>query len=233
MAKPFPFETNPDKYLRHLWNKATYLYLAEFFRTAQFDKNLLPIDGFSVNDYRGTRAGQYAASDSDEATANDGWMLPGSGGAGASSYASYFAVVDSTSGSDCKIGVTDGGWIGTGTPPSTPTNCGTAVINGVRVDVAVFTGAAITTEGVYWVWLHCWEDSADGADAEIIVGPVDDDTPPDNPNGGVAFSNRLIGRVSVVESEGTYLIDSITQDYLAGGECHEILYGDCEGDAEE
>lgn len=162
-------------------------------------------------------------------------FIPFYAGSGGVSYASFFKIYNASTTSPlaCKVGVTDGGWIATGTPPSTPTNCGTAVINGVRVDVAVFTGAAITTDGVYWVWLHCWEDAADGADAKIIVGPVDDDTPPDNPNGGVAFSNRLIGRVSVVESEGTYLIDSITQDYLAGGECHEILYGDCEGDAEE
>ena len=67
MAPAFPFNLNVDQYSRQLWNKATYLYLAEFFRTAQFDSETPVVDGHSVNDYR------YAGAD-------DGWRLPGAGG---------------------------------------------------------------------------------------------------------------------------------------------------------
>jgi len=146
--------------------------------------------------------------------------IPGGGGGGASEYRSYFRVINaSTTDPDvCKIGVTSGGNTVSGI-------CGTVKINGDRVDVEAVT-ETITADGVYHVWIHSWIDAADGPDAEIIVGPVDDDTPPDNPNGGIAFANQLAGRVTVADNA----ITSITQDYLRGGEHFELLFGDCAGE---
>ena len=146
------------------------------------------------------------------------------GGGGGSIYSSYFRVINaSTTDPDvCKIGVTNGS-----SEMLDPVgNCGTVKINGDRVDVEAVT-ETITADGVYHVWIHSWIDAADyyGPDAEIIVGPVDDDTPPDNPNGGVAFANQLAGRVTVLDGA----IASITQGYLTGGEHTELLFGDWEG----
>jgi hypothetical protein len=81
----------------------------------------------------------------------------------------------------------------------------------------------LSSDGVYYVWIHSWIDAEDGPNAEIIVG---DSTPPDNPNGGIAFANQLAGRVTVLGGA----IASITQDYLRGGEHFELLYGDCAGE---
>ena len=152
--------------------------------------------------------------------------IPGGGGGGGSIYSSYFRVIDaSTTDPDvCKIGVTNGS-----SEMLDPVgNCGAVKINGERVDVEAVT-ETITADGVYHVWIHSWIDAADGPNAEIIVGPVDDDTPPDNPNGGIAFASQLAGRVQVTEADGVYSIAGITQDYLTGGEHTELLFGDCEG----
>ena len=144
-------------------------------------------------------------------------------GGGSSAYSSYFKVIDaSTTDPDvCKVGVTNGS-----SEMLDPVgNCGAVKINGERVDVEAVT-ETITADGVYHVWIHSWIDAADGPNAEIIVGPVDDNTPPDNPNGGIAFASQLAGRVTVEDDA----ITSITQDYLRGGEHFEMLFGDCEGE---
>lgn len=67
MAAPFPFNLNADKYSRQLWDKQTYLYLAEYFRTAIFDASTAAVAGNSIDDYRHAGA------------AND-WRLPAGGG---------------------------------------------------------------------------------------------------------------------------------------------------------
>ena len=150
------------------------------------------------------------------------WIPEGGAAATAATYCSYFRVINaSTTDPDvCKIGVTNGS-----SEMLDPVgNCGAVKINGERVDVEAVT-ETITADGVYHVWIHSWIDAADGPNAEIIVGPVDDDTPPDNPNGGIAFASQLAGRVTVADD----VITSITQDYLRGGEHTELLFGDCEG----
>ena len=210
MAQNFPFEINADKYSRQLWSKQAYLYLAEFFRKAVFDTNVQVIEGGTIDDYRFSGPA-------------DDWRLPGRGSGGTSAYSSYFRVINaSTTDPDvCKIGVTNGS-----SEMLDPVgNCGAVKINGERVDVEAVT-ETITADGVYHVWIHSWIDAADGPNAEIIVGPVDDNTPPDNPNGGVAFANQLAGRVTVEDDA----ITSITQDYLRGGEHFELLFGDCAGE---
>lgn len=137
-------------------------------------------------------------------------------GGGGSTYSSYFTVIDaSTTDPDvCKIGVTSGGTTVSG-------SCGTVKINGDRAYVTAVK-KTLSSDGVYYVWIHSWIDAEDGPNAEIIVG---DSTPPDNPNGGIAFASQLAGRVTVLGGA----IASITQDYLAGGEHTELLFGDCEG----
>ena len=145
------------------------------------------------------------------------------GGTSSSAYTSYFKVVDAstTDPAACKIGVTNGS-----SEMLDPVgNCGAVKINGERVDVEAVT-ETITADGVYHVWIHSWIDAEDGPKSEIIVGDVDDDDPPDNPNGGVAFANQLAGRVTVADDA----ITSITQDYLRGGEHFELLFGDCAGE---
>jgi hypothetical protein len=145
-------------------------------------------------------------------------------GGGGSIYSSYFTVIDASTYDEngtitlCKIGVTDGGTTVSG-------SCGTVKINGYRANVTAIA-ETITDDGVYHVWIHSWIDAEDGPAAEIIVGTADDDTPPDNPNGGIAFANQLAGRVTVLDGA----IASITQDYLRGGEHFELLYGDCAGE---
>lgn len=137
-------------------------------------------------------------------------------GGGGSTYSSYFTVIDaSTTDPDvCKIGVTDGRTTVSGI-------CGAVKINGDRVYVTAVK-KTLSSDGVYYVWIHSWIDAEDGPNAEIIVGGS---TPPDNPNGGIAFASQLAGRVTVLDGA----IASITQDYLAGGEHTELLFGDCEG----
>lgn len=147
----------------------------------------------------------------------------GGGGAGTSAYRSYFRVVDAstTDPAVCKIGVTNG----SAAMLDPLGSCGTVKINNERADVAAVT-ETLSAAGTYYVWIHSWIDAEDGPKSEIIVGPVDDDTPPDNPNGGVAFANQLAGRVTVEDDA----ITSITQDYLRGGEHFELLFGDCAGE---
>lgn len=138
------------------------------------------------------------------------------GGGGGSIYSSYFRVINaSTTDPDvCKIGVTSGGNTVSGI-------CGAVKINGDRVYVTAVK-KTLSSDGVYYVWIHSWIDAEDGPNAEIIVGGA---TPPDNPNSGIAFASQLAGRVTVLDGA----IASITQDYLAGGEHTELLFGDCEG----
>ncbi len=132
-------------------------------------------------------------------------------------YNSYFKVIDASDGDGCKIGVTSGGAVVAGI-------CGAVKINGAYTLVAADV-KTVTEDGIYYVWIHSWIDAVDGAQAEIIVGAADDDDPPDNPNGGVAYASQLAGRVTVDDGA----ITGITQDYLTGGEHFEILFGDCEG----
>ena len=147
------------------------------------------------------------------------WIPEGGAAATAATYCSYFRVINaSTTDPDvCKIGVTDGGMTVSG-------SCGTVKINGDRANVTAVV-KTLSSDGVYYVWIHSWIDAEDGPKAEIIVGPVDVSTPPDNPNGGIAFASQLAGRVTVADD----VITSITQDYLRGGEHTELLFGDCEG----
>ena len=143
--------------------------------------------------------------------------IPGGGGGGGFIYSSYFKVIDASTTDPyvCKIGVIDG------TAPVSG-SCGTVKINGDRANVNAVK-ETLSSDGVYYVWIHSWIDAEDGPKAEIIVGPA---TPPDNPNGGIAFANQLAGRVTVRGGA----IASITQDYLTGGEHTELLFGDCKGE---
>jgi hypothetical protein len=137
-------------------------------------------------------------------------------GGGGSIYSSYFRVINASTTDPyvCKIGVTSGGNTVSGI-------CGAVKINGDRVYVTAVK-KTLSSDGVYYVWIHSWIDAEDGPNAEIIVGGA---TPPDNPNSGIAFASQLAGRVTVLDGA----IASITQDYLAGGEHTELLFGDCEG----
>lgn len=152
---------------------------------------------------------------------------PDMGAGCASVYSSYFRVVDASDldqyghPTNCKIGVTNG----SAAMLDPLGSCGTVKINNDRADVAAVT-EALSSAGTYYVWIHSWIDAVDGAQAEIIVGAADDDDPPDNPNGGVAYASQLAGRVTVDDGA----ITGITQDYLTGGEHFEILFGDCEGE---
>lgn len=141
-------------------------------------------------------------------------------GGGGSTYSSYFTVIDASTYDEngtitlCKIRVIDGG-------TTVSSICGAVKINGDRAYVTAVE-ETLSSDGVYYVWIHSWIDAEDGPNAEIIVGGA---TPPDNPNGGIAFASQLAGRVTVLDGA----IASITQDYLAGGEHTELLFGDCEG----
>jgi hypothetical protein len=145
-----------------------------------------------------------------------------SGSSSVMSYSSYFRVINaSTTDPDTTIiGVTNG----SAAMLDPVGNCGTVKINGERVDVDAAT-ETVSSDGVYYVWIHSWIDAVDGEQAEIIFGTADDDEPPDNPHGGVAFASQLAGRVTVTDGA----ITGITQDYLRGGEHMELLYGDCDG----
>ena len=137
------------------------------------------------------------------------------------SYASYFRVVDASNEDEFAIGVTMGeAWANIA-----GTNCGAVKINGEYVEVVRPSAEVLSGDGTTYVWLHSWIDSSVGAQAEIIFG---DDDPPDNPNGGIAFANQLLGRATL---NGESL--TIVQDYLRGGEHQEILFGNCEGGAIE
>lgn len=143
----------------------------------------------------------------------------GDGEGSTSDYRSYFKVVDASTPEKCMVGVTDGGWLGGGMP----TYCGIVKINGVRVDVPVFTKEL--DNGSYFVWLHSWIDASAGEQASIIVPAAGESAPPNNQYGGVGFANQLLGRVYVKNG----VITDIVQDYLHGGEHLEWIVGECSG----
>lgn len=146
----------------------------------------------------------------------------GNGYGSSAMYASYFLVNNASEYGFCKIGVTDGGWLGNGDP----TYCGAVKINGTHVYVTAVK-ETVSSDGMYYVWIHSWVDSEGEAHAEIIVGDVNDASPPSNQNSGVSsYSSQLAGRVTVTAG----VITAITQDYLHGGEHVELLYGNCFGD---
>ena len=149
----------------------------------------------------------------------------GSRGGGGSIYSSYFKVVDASTPGTCKVGVTDGGWIPTGDPPSAPTLCGYVEINGCEpIELNVFN-EELTEDGQYWVWLHLWISATTGFNAEIRVGNKNVEDAPSNPNGGVAHGSILLGRIAVEGGAAT----APTQDYLTGGIARYMLFGDCDG----
>lgn len=183
-------------------------------------KNMLPhpLRGLTDN-YTNYASPLIATLDSE----GEAYWGPGDGGDSAAEYASYFKVIDASDGDGCKIGVTSGGAVAAGI-------CGVVKINNEQAAVEAVT-EALSGAGTYYVWIHSWIDAVDGAQAEIIVGAADDDDPPDNPNGGIAFANQLAGRVTVAKDDNDKLsISQITQDYLRGGEHFELLFGDCAGE---
>lgn len=151
--------------------------------------------------------------------------IPEGGSGGTSAYRSYFRVINAstTDPAACKIGVTDGGWLGSGSP----TNCGVVKVNDALVEVPVFTGYVLTAAGTYYVWLHSYMDAEDGESAAIIVGAQGSTARPANPYGSVAYGSQLLGRVTVIDTGGVLSISAINQDYLSGGEHLELLYGKC------
>lgn len=140
--------------------------------------------------------------------------------------------------------------------------CGSVKINGsqgIPVLSIPHTGlygqpaqdGVLTEKGVYTLWLHSWIGSVEEQNpivedsyvhTRIIIGDVDDDTPPDNPFIGVAWANQCIGRVTVGETVAVpagpnnvppaipahLYISQITQDYLRGGEHTELIFGQCD-----
>ncbi len=150
----------------------------------------------------------------------------GSGGTSTSAYRSYFKVADaSTEIGGCIVAVKDGG---TYEEPST-VRCGTVIVNGERVDLPYFS-QGISEAGTYYIWVQSWISASIGAYAKIIVGDLDTDTAPDDQNGSLAFSNRLIGRIKVEEIGEILTITQITQDFLSGGELIEFIFGNCFGE---
>ncbi len=165
-----------------------------------------------------------------------GLTISASGLASASAnYSSFFKLYDASDESDCMIGVTDGGFVST--PPADPTLCGVVYVNGTYLEIPVFESAEITEAGTYHVWLHAWvaadaeEGWVIGENCEVRLGAKDDAEPPDNPHGGLAYMNQLLGRVVVVKPDDVCLISQIVQDYLRGGEHCFYLFGDCLGNA--
>jgi hypothetical protein len=208
MAMRVPFEPNANRYMRHLWNKETYLYLAEFFRTAYFAAGKSPTETSATDPNIDPSIDGYRNSGPD-----GGWALPcGVGGsAGSYEYTSYFKVYDASSGSVCKYGVYDGHL------KNESGECGEAYVNGVKIDVPVFKSAEITAEGIYSVYLRGYIASA-GANAEVLSSS----TP-----SGFAYQERLLGRVTVKYVGDKYVITNINQDYLVGGEIVFILFKEC------
>lgn len=169
-------------------------------RHSQLAENIEGEDGIEVR--RNYRGGVTIGT-------SNGW------GVSAFAYSSYFRVIDASTETECKIGVSSGGTtLGAG-------RCGVVKINGDPVDVAGFTSDEIESDGTYWIWLQSWIDAEDGPHAKIVVG---DDTPPEDGEGSVAYANQLLGRVVVVEGD----IASINQDYLRGGDHMEILFANCQ-----
>ena len=212
-----PFRDNEnDCYLRQLWDRKLYRFLRSWFRTVEMDPTIGP-------DERGLT--RIKKTDSGES-----WGIPpGDGGGGSSSYSSYFCVIDASTYNEsgeltaCKIGVTNG----SAAMLDPLGSCGTVKINGERVDVDAAT-ETVSSDGVYYVWIHSWIAAGDGEHAKIAFGAANDTYPPHNPHGGLFFASQLAGRVTVEAGA----IASITQDYLRGGEHSEFLFSiDCDGGA--
>ena len=138
-------------------------------------------------------------------------------------YRSYFRVIDASTYDEngtitlCKIGVTDGRTTVSG-------SCGTVKINGARANVTAVE-ETLSSDGVYYVWIHSWLDASLGPQAEIRLGDAGVSVPPENPNGGLRHGSKLAGRVTVEDGK----ITDIVQDYLSGGEHTEIMMGNCDG----
>jgi hypothetical protein len=218
-STPFrgPFVKNPKGLrLRRLWNLKVYNFLRTYFETCEMDPRIG--DGG-----HGIRIEKH----------ENGYFGFPTGEGNGSVYSSFFRVIDASEfdaegkPTSCRVGVTNGS-----SAMLDPVGyCGAVKVNGVRVDVAALT-SDLSAAGKYHVWIHSWIDAADGEQAEIIVGDVDTSTPPDNPNGGLAFASQLAGRVTVaLDAESNLVIAAITQDYLRGGEHSEYLFGDCDGSA--
>lgn len=206
--------------LHSLWTKSLYRWLYQFFSTVDVDETMGPE---ALVDSEGHVIGERWAIEKHWADGSD-WKIPlgGTSAAASSEYASFFKVYDASGGGTCKIGVSDGGASGA-------YYCGEVKINGVRVQVPAYISDAIGVAGVYRVWLHSWVDATDGEDSEIVLGEVNSDSVPANPNSGVACGSQLVGRVSVSDENGTKVISGIVQDYLRGGEHTELLFSDCDG----
>ena len=170
---------------------------------------------------------------------------------------------------DCRVGVTMGdiyhqSWEKdeNDDPVTNDEICGSVKINGcqgIPVLAIPHTGlygqpaeeAVLDAVGTYRVWLHSWlgptkEQNPIVADSyvhsRIIIGDVDDATPPENPFMGVAWANQCIGRVVVMHQDAIaagpngfpaaipahYYIAKIIQDYLRGGEHSEFIVAQCD-----
>lgn len=222
MGMRFPFETNADKYLRNLWNKQTYLYLAEFFRTAKFDPNMAAVADQSIDDYR------FSGGVSEDLSAND-WRLPGAGGSGTTyAYTSFFKVWAERVGSSVRIGVKDGSPIAT-LPDG---KCGEIRINNTEKYVSAYQEDFTTADSSYAAYLLCWVDELLGADCEIVIANDLDANPSAPTRADPAPANIVshgflyLGRVSV---DGAFN-PKVNQDYLQGGTAQILLLGPCGGD---
>ena len=100
MASNLPFDRNVNKYSRQLWNKDTYLFLADFFGRAAMDSNVKVEDGKPLSEY----------------CRDDGknWVLPGAGGAGGGQWSGRVLALDGTILMDVDVSVPEnitGEWI--------------------------------------------------------------------------------------------------------------------------
>lgn len=218
----FPFELNADKYLRNLWNKQTYLYLAEFFRTAKFDPNMAAVADQSIDDYR------YAGGTSADISASD-WRLPGAGGTGSAyAYTSFFKVWATTVGSSVTIGVKDGSPVAT-LPDG---KCGEVRVNNDEIYVSAYSEEFVGQPGNYAAYLICWQDELLGAGAEVVIrtGLTEKPAAPTRvdpaPTHIVSHGFLYLGRVYVDEAYNC----TVNQDYLQGGTAQIVMLGPCGGD---
>ena len=134
------------------------------------------------------------------------------------SYSSYFKVYDASSGGVCKIGVKDGSVVD---PLST--HCGFVWANGEVVGVGNYLSGAIEASGSIWVWLVT-QIGPTGASSSVMT--TSDSTAPSGY--GYATQSQLLGRASIVSDGGSgFLVASINQDYLKGGEHMAVFFSDC------
>lgn len=201
-----PFRDNEnDCYLRQLWDRKLYRFLRSWFRTVEMDTTIGP-------DERGLI--RIKKTDSGES-----WGIPhGEGGGSSYDYASYFKVYDASSGGTCKIGVKDGSTVG-----ALLKHCGGVWINGVYAATLNADTGAITSASTIYAWLVS-RLTEDGEESEVKFTTSSSAPAP----GGIVGSTQLLGRASVVsDGEGGYVVSSINQDYLRGGEHITVLYADC------